>query len=73
VLSPNDVRREEGWPASTDPTADSIEPPNMSALAAVPIEDDPPTPTLRHIAGTRWSTKRYLNMELLRQRNAMIA
>jgi hypothetical protein len=28
---------------------------------------------LCHIAGTRWSTKRYLNMELLRQRNAMIA
>jgi transposase-like protein len=28
---------------------------------------------LRHIAGTRWSTERYLNMELLRQRNAMIA
>src|SRR5262245_3637217 len=28
---------------------------------------------LRHIASTRWSTKRYLNMELLRQRNAMIA
>ena len=28
---------------------------------------------LRHIAGTRWSTKRYLNMQLLRQRNAMIA
>src|ERR1700704_969202 len=28
---------------------------------------------LRHIAGTRWSTKRYLNMELLRQRNAMFA
>jgi len=28
---------------------------------------------LRHSAGTRWSTKRYLNMELLRQRNAMIA
>src|SRR5512143_265009 len=28
---------------------------------------------LRHIAGTRWSTKRYLNMELLRQRNAMTA
>jgi hypothetical protein len=26
VLSPNDVRREEGWPASNDPTADSIEP-----------------------------------------------
>jgi hypothetical protein len=29
--------------------------------------------TLRHIAGTHWSSKRYLNMELLRQRNAMIA
>jgi putative transposase len=28
---------------------------------------------LRHIAGTHWSTKRYLNMELLRRRNAMIA
>ena len=28
---------------------------------------------LRHIAGTRWSTKRYPNMELLRQRNAIIA
>jgi len=28
---------------------------------------------LRHIAGTRWSTKRCLNMELLRQRNAMTA
>src|SRR5216683_140364 len=28
---------------------------------------------LRHIAGTRWSTKRYLNMNLLKQRNAMIA
>src|SRR5260370_37206069 len=24
---------------------------------------------LRHVAGTRWSTKRYLNMELLRQWN----
>ena len=28
---------------------------------------------LRHIAGTRWSTKRYLNMQLLKQRNAVIA
>lgn len=28
---------------------------------------------LRHSAGTRWSTKRYLNMDLLRQRNAMNA
>lgn len=44
VLSPNVVRHEEGWPASSDPTADSIAPPNTSAKAAVPIEDDPPTP-----------------------------
>jgi transposase-like protein len=28
---------------------------------------------LRHIAGTRWSTKRYLNMKLLRQRDTMTA
>src|SRR5262250_2062954 len=28
---------------------------------------------LRHIAGTRWSTKRYLDMKLLKQRNALIA
>lgn len=28
---------------------------------------------LRHIARTRWSIKRYLNMQLLKQRNAMIA
>jgi putative transposase len=34
---------------------------------------NPAAARLRHIAGTRWSTKRYLNMELLRQRNAMIA
>jgi hypothetical protein len=27
MLSPNDLRREEGWSASNDPTADSIEPP----------------------------------------------
>jgi hypothetical protein len=40
VLSPNDVRREEGWPASTDPTADSIAPPNTSAQAAA--SDQPP-------------------------------
>jgi len=26
---------------------------------------------LRHITGTRWLTKRHLNMELLKQRNAM--
>ena len=28
---------------------------------------------LRHITGTRWSAKRYLNMQLLKQRNALIA
>jgi len=28
---------------------------------------------IRHIAGTRWPTKRCLNIQLLRQRNAMIA
>ena len=28
---------------------------------------------LRHIAATRWSTKRYLDMKLLEQRNALIA
>jgi phage portal protein BeeE len=44
VLSPNDIRAEENWPPSSDPTADSIAPPNTSAQA-VPIEDDPPTPT----------------------------
>jgi len=38
VLSPNDVRREEGWPASNDPTADSIEPPVAGGRAA----GDPP-------------------------------
>ena len=27
MLSPNDIRREEGWPDSDDPTGDSIEPP----------------------------------------------
>ena len=30
VLTPNEVRREEGWPASSDPNADSIAPPPMS-------------------------------------------
>jgi transposase-like protein len=28
---------------------------------------------LRHIAGTPWSTKRYLNMQVLRQRNTINA
>ena len=41
VLSPNDVRREEGWPASTDPTADSIEPPVAGGKPAGESSDDP--------------------------------
>jgi hypothetical protein len=48
VLSPNDVRSEEGWPASTDPTADSIEPPAMGAKpgdgAGDPSPPSPPAP-----------------------------
>jgi hypothetical protein len=39
----NDVRREEGWPASTDRTADSIEPPITGGKPAYSA-DDPPTP-----------------------------
>jgi phage portal protein BeeE len=38
VLSPNDVRLEEGWPRSTDPTAHSIEPP---AACGKPVGDEP--------------------------------
>ena len=44
VLSPNDVRREEGWPASTDPTADSIEPPVAGGKPADGTGDPPPSP-----------------------------
>ena len=47
VLSPNDVRREEGWPA--DPTAYSIEPPVAGGKSAGGVSDDPapasPTPS----------------------------
>jgi hypothetical protein len=42
VLSPNDVRREEGWPASTDPTADSIEPPISGGKPADGTGHSPP-------------------------------
>jgi hypothetical protein len=42
VLSPNDVRREEGWPASTNPTADSIEPPVSGGKPADATADDTP-------------------------------
>ena len=53
--------------------------PETLAYYAFPEEAPFPTATpplnlaagqVRHIAGTRWSTKRYLNMELLKQRNA---
>jgi hypothetical protein len=44
VLSPNDVRREEGWPASTDPTADSIEPPVAGGKPADQQSADEPPP-----------------------------
>jgi hypothetical protein len=37
VLSPNDVRLEKGWPASSDPTADSIEPPTAGDK---PVSDE---------------------------------
>jgi len=48
VLSPNDVRLEEGWPASSGPTADSIEPPvaggkpaeGSSEAASQPNDDE---------------------------------
>jgi hypothetical protein len=43
VLSPNDVRREEGWPARPDPTADSSEPPISGGKPADSV-DEPPTP-----------------------------
>jgi hypothetical protein len=44
VLSPNDVRTEEGWPRSSDPTADGIEPPAMGG--AQPGQgDEPKAPT----------------------------
>lgn len=46
VLSPNDIRGEEGWPASNDPTADSIAPPVSGGQPASegPGEVEPSTP-----------------------------
>ena len=41
MLSPNDVRREEGWPASNDPTANSIEPPISGGKPADTSGNDP--------------------------------
>jgi hypothetical protein len=49
VLSPNDVRGEEGWLASSDPTANSIQPAPMGgARQGDHTSDDakpPPTDT----------------------------
>ena len=48
VLSPNDIRVEEGWPRSSDSTADSIEPPVAGGKPAADAggADEPPTPAL---------------------------
>ena len=46
MLSANEVRAEEGWPASTDPTADLIAPPVMGGARAAGAEgDEQPTPS----------------------------
>jgi hypothetical protein len=45
VLSPNDVRREEGWPASSDPTANSIE---LPVAGGKPAERAPTNRRHRH-------------------------
>jgi hypothetical protein len=45
VLSPNDVRGEEDWPRSSDPTADSIEPPVVGGKPADDGTADPSAPT----------------------------
>jgi hypothetical protein len=52
VLSPNDIRIEEGWPASSDPTADSIESPvdGLPLTARVHLHRSP----RRHPTKARW-------------------
>jgi hypothetical protein len=45
VLSPNDVRIEEGWKRSSDPTADSIEPPAAGGKPGDASADDPAPPS----------------------------
>lgn len=42
VLSPNDIRTSEGWPAVPD--GNDIAPPNTSAGAAAPVDEPPPQP-----------------------------
>jgi hypothetical protein len=41
---PNDVGAEEGWLASTDPTADSIAPSNTFSAAVEPVATPGPPP-----------------------------
>src|SRR5262249_3598653 len=48
---------------------DAGAPPDLAQYAAFPAGQSAPNPAaarLRHIAGTAWSTKRYLNIELLK-------
>ena len=48
ILTPNEVRTEEGWPESDDPTANSIEPPaagGKPAGDAAPTDTPTPAPT----------------------------
>ncbi len=45
VLSPNEIRTEEGWPRSSDPSADQIAPPVMSQAAPTPDPSAPPPPS----------------------------
>ena len=40
----NGIRWKGGWPASTDPTADSIEPPVAGGKPADASADEPPQP-----------------------------
>jgi hypothetical protein len=48
------VRSEGGWPASTDPTADSIEPPISGGKPADATAADPATPGRRPTILLRW-------------------
>jgi hypothetical protein len=44
VLSPNNVRLGEVWPASSDPTANSLEPPIGDGKPIGEVGDDEPKP-----------------------------
>jgi hypothetical protein len=45
ILSPNEVRAEEGWPASSDPTANSIQPAPMGGAKPNGGDDAKPPPS----------------------------